>query len=804
MKRRVISIATALSLILAAFSFIVSADGETLTLDKTEYTVGSTIEVTFSGCTSAKDWVGIYEKSKSVPSAGNGSLNWAYVSSGTQTAGDLKSSGTISIKLTGKSGNLPAGDYCAILLPNDSYSPIMKSADFKIVSSGALSAPKKVEYKRISNIPGCVEGIVTVTPADDAPDGCTYRLYWADASGNKLEDYSMIAEVEGKYVFNEGQFVPAGASKIIAYAANGEDTSAAAAAYTFDGDELVPNANLKYSFNVFSDIHTATANFDKALRDIIANMSGSSAILTCGDNTNNGSESDWSAVGNIYTQVNGELGLPPFYLALGNHDSRIYRGNIEAVYANIRNAVGGEKLKSLTQYTKAYYDFRIDGTEVIILAGEEAEKDTSPNGYADLSPEQLSWLSEKLDENTDGPVFVIVHQPLYHTISGTLEDFPVDGAGNYENDGSNIQDWYGVIQDAELRSILDAHPNVILFTGHGHWDLNETQPSLITNYKNTATYINCPSLSDLWTDTDSGRKGSQGLYVEVYDKYVLIRGRDYYNSQWIGCAQFIISRDLSFNPPTVADGHNGLYKKTTSEGLSFTTSSHRSLTDIMVDNEIIPADNYTLSDSENGTTVTLKASYLDTLSGNFHKIAFISEDGTARADFEVRDKAAITEGDGSTWAQSSNSALTFKTNIRSRVFDSTGVTVDDIPLTEDDFTYDDRGITVDISLGGDYLDTLSLGSHTIKVLSDNGTASAAFTIEAASPTSSTGSGTTTATTATTATAATTATTAKGTTTTATTSAAAAVTGDSIALALLLAIASVGALGLIFIAKKKKI
>lgn len=45
------------------------------------------------------------------------------------------------------------------------------------------------------------------------------------------------------------------------------------------------------------------------------------------------------------------------------------------------------------------------------------------------------------------PVFLFLHQPLINTVAGSLE----------------AQNWYGVTQDKELRSILDKFPQTLLW-----------------------------------------------------------------------------------------------------------------------------------------------------------------------------------------------------------------------------------------------------------------------------------------------------------------------------------------------------
>ena len=108
-----------------------------------------------------------------------------------------------------------------------------------------------------------------------------------------------------------------------------------------------------------------------------------------------------------------------------------------------------------------------------------------------------------------------------------------------------IQRWHGVIEDAELRAVTDRFPGLVLFTGHTHWKFDSLQPFLPGNGK-AASYINAAAVAYLWTDqngtVESGgsvpEPGSEGLIVEVYRHFILLRGYDFAAGRWSASAQF--------------------------------------------------------------------------------------------------------------------------------------------------------------------------------------------------------------------------------------------------------------------------
>ena len=79
----------------------------------------------------------------------------------------------------------------------------------------------------------------------------------------------------------------------------------------------------------------------------------------------------------------------------------------------------------------------------------------------------------------------------------------------------------------------------MFFTGHTHWHFNTTQPMLYGGGK-TANYFNSAAVGYLWDDNDQYVDGSEGYYIEVYEKGLMVRGRDFVNGKWMPAAQFLI------------------------------------------------------------------------------------------------------------------------------------------------------------------------------------------------------------------------------------------------------------------------
>lgn len=106
--------------------------------------------------------------------------------------------------------------------------------------------------------------------------------------------------------------------------------------------------------------------------------------------------------------------------------------------------------------------------------------------------------------------------------------------------------------------------------------------------------------------------------------------------------------DPNFTPEIIA-GANGAWQKGTQDGLSFTSNAaFDDFIKVQVDGKDLDASNYTTK--EGSTIVTLKASYLETLSVGKHTLAIVSDTGLAETEFTIlaasnSDESLVQTGD---------------------------------------------------------------------------------------------------------------------------------------------------------------
>ncbi|MFE6074771.1 metallophosphoesterase family protein [Paenibacillus sp. NPDC057886] len=321
------------------------------------------------------------------------------------------------------------------------------------------------------------------------------------------------------------------------------------------------------SFQVITDTHVReqadhihNRHLEKALEDIATYSHGSSGIMHVGDVTDRGLPQEYQELQRIL-EAQGDS-LPQLRYTVGNHDIGAilwgdppldlttmtqqevgevlgHSGDMGQIEAHdiekSQESISIEELwqKRLNDFTAitgmngSYHDYWINGYHYIFLGTEQPHpKDCH------MSTEQLQWLETKLSEQAlpEQPTFVFLHQPLMDTVAGSMKE----------------QGWYGVNQDAALKAVLSRYPQVILFSGHTHWQL-QAQRTMYEGSGQMPTMFNASSVAYLWTDEDEHLEGSESLHVDVYRDRVVVKGRDHVKGSWIEGAEYTVHYPVKVN-----------------------------------------------------------------------------------------------------------------------------------------------------------------------------------------------------------------------------------------------------------------
>ena len=271
-------------------------------------------------------------------------------------------------------------------------------------------------------------------------------------------------------------------------------------------------SRLLFEFAAFSDFHIESftekaehiTHLKSAFKAIKNKEKNCKFIISIGDQTNHGKQENYDCLKKVINAEN--TANIPIYFALGNHEyiyNQTYDESINRYFNNLN-------------VKEVYYSFVINECKFIMLGSD------SIVGEGTINDKHINWLIDELNHtNKSKPTFIFIHQPFYNTISGSLKG----------------QNWHGIDSGLKIKKILDKYQNIFVLSGHTHWTLNSYRPIL---KKKNVTYINCASVGYLWNDDDKFKEGSEGLFIKVYDNYVLINGYEFTLNKRIGAAKFLI------------------------------------------------------------------------------------------------------------------------------------------------------------------------------------------------------------------------------------------------------------------------
>lgn len=259
------------------------------------------------------------------------------------------------------------------------------------------------------------------------------------------------------------------------------------------------------------DIPKFTNKFENAMDDLKTVAPSYDVIAVNGDMTDFGRVNEY----NVFNSILKAKKIPTAeeFMVIGNHEW------LESqLHPSISDEVLKKRFLSKMNVSNLYYDKWIKGYHFITIAGEKsentmiAEYGASERDSAYISDQQFQWLETTLSMNADSskPIFVFFHQPISNTVYGS--------------------EWSAGLEDKKILALLRKFPQVILFTGHSHYPINE--PKSI--YQDGITMANTSSVA--YTYTPTGKENytqSQGYLVNVYDNKVEIKAREFSDGTWI-------------------------------------------------------------------------------------------------------------------------------------------------------------------------------------------------------------------------------------------------------------------------------
>lgn len=293
------------------------------------------------------------------------------------------------------------------------------------------------------------------------------------------------------------------------------------------GSLVLPNDLGKklYSFGALSDIHLYAGDADTDFQRALTYFTQTEKVdftCVCGDLTNFGRVDEYEHYKEMVDTYSPDT---PVYAIAGNHDATdAYNGGDAALTLTY---------DGITPYTgnPLYYTFT-QGNDLFVMMGLRRWN----YGYVNEDPfsvEELQWLYDTLEANRDKRCFVFQHALRF------------DGCGRPYG-GSPTGNLLSVEQGQVFLSIVSHYPNVIWFHGHSHTCFDSQEDNDIANYDHLfgCHSVHIPSLSTPKEYEDSAYVGktaeSEGYVVDVYEHYIVLRGRDFANGKFLPMANYCI------------------------------------------------------------------------------------------------------------------------------------------------------------------------------------------------------------------------------------------------------------------------
>lgn len=311
------------------------------------------------------------------------------------------------------------------------------------------------------------------------------------------------------------------------------------------GNLKIPNLGTKkYSVGLLSDTHTNTySNAQDSYNDLGRAISwlSNNAEITCisGDLANLRYDYD-DGLQKYKEIVENNKGDMQVYAIAGNHEH--WDRNAAVI------TIGDTEIRGYTGYPM-YYTISNQPTDEIkrnyynSIVGEDVY---IMCGYADskqFNNITIQWLYEVLELNRNKRCFLFVHAPIDDAqhCGDALNVITWDGIGNYKTVFINL---------------LKHYKNVTWFHGHTHAMLEmqnylQGLPNpLPANYDFTdgvhSFHIPATSVS---RDISSGSREdkvetSQGYLMDVYENYIVLKGRDFVKGEYIPIAQYCVATNI--------------------------------------------------------------------------------------------------------------------------------------------------------------------------------------------------------------------------------------------------------------------
>ena len=441
----------------------------------------------------------------------------------------------VKTALKPESGSLPAGSYTACLFPSaGTAEEATATAEFTVFEAKVPDPPASGTYAA----PRCAEGLAGGTVTVELSPGSTAEevILWWGKNGAPLEGMTRLMRAHANaetltLTLPEYLTIPEEADAILVSACNRfGDSALLSVPLPADAVPYRPGEVL-FRFQVTSDWHITddpshdhNRHLGMMLDDIAEVCPDSAGIMVVGDVADHGRKSEYAQAEKI---IADHENVPPIHYVIGNHDVSYGDGFDRQM----------EIFNDFSSNDSLYFDRWIGGYHFLFIAADTV------NFPLPIPQYEMDWIAEKLaeDASPDKPIFVFCHESILDTVAGSTTE----------------EGWWGISNGRELAALFSEYPQTIFFNGHSHWELASYNEMFAGDGKRDFRAFNTSAVGYLWTGYNivpgEYLYGSEGLFVEIAEHNVTVRGRDFVNGEWTASAQYMVPGNWNAVLPAAPD-----------------------------------------------------------------------------------------------------------------------------------------------------------------------------------------------------------------------------------------------------------
>ena len=218
-----------------------------------------------------------------------------------------------------------------------------------------------------------------------------------------------------------------------------------------------------------------------------------------------------------------------------DYNNLIMRKSVKPVFSLAGNGDLGAD-RSLDAYRDAtglalYYTIYRKGIRFIFLSVIS----TSGNGkhICHLGPEQLTWLTNQLNADTDSTTAIFFHAPVFETTWHSEDREREKSPGSMYLYESN-----------EMRSLFNQHPNIKIYAnGHLHHQYG------VVDESGRGDYYTEDEVLHISVGATANNQGSSVLFIR--DNEIVVKVRDHQNQSWRNSYEYRYPANTTFQPGLV-------------------------------------------------------------------------------------------------------------------------------------------------------------------------------------------------------------------------------------------------------------